>query len=307
MLWYDKSFCPDDIQHSEDKPKMSNGFGFKSEYFSDNDHGNVDDFDITLCSYLDEEDISRVPLIPNEPEFTDDRPYSAYDKIEKILYEAQKSNKDLFGEIINLTSSDDFTENNTEEPNTENYSDDLTKNNNDEDITASDKTCYTGPDTEIKFDSKYKNAVPIKSGKYFYYGTIDSEEKRTGKGRTITPEGITLYDGEYLYDKRDGFGVCYYKNGSINYVGNWTDNYRNGSGVGYRLSDGTMHAGKWANNSPDGYGARFDSEGNLIDVCEYENGVRCGKSISFDVDGNILVSIWDNGELVSEKIIEFGD
>lgn len=34
--------------------------------------------------------------------------YSAYDIIEKILVEAHKTNKDLFGEIINHTAEEDF-------------------------------------------------------------------------------------------------------------------------------------------------------------------------------------------------------
>lgn len=146
--------------------------------------------------------------------------------------------------------------------------------------------------------------IHTKSGKYTYYGNLDENNCRTGRGRTLSPDGLTSYEGDYREDKRDGFGVCYYNNGSINYVGNWTDNSRNGGGVGYRLSDGTMHAGKWNNNTPDGYGARFDKDGNLIDVCNYENGLRTGKSVSFDENGNIVVSVYENGEKVSEFLID---
>lgn len=84
--------------------------------------------------------------------------------------------------------------------------------------------------------------ILTKSGRYTYFGNLDENNCRTGRGRTVSPDGMTSYDGEYLDDRRNGFGVCYYNNGSINYVGNWTDNSRNGGGVGYRLSDGTMHA-----------------------------------------------------------------
>ena len=146
--------------------------------------------------------------------------------------------------------------------------------------------------------------ILTKSGRYTYFGNLDENNCRTGRGRTVSPDGMTSYDGEYLDDRRNGFGVCYYNNGSINYVGNWTDNSRNGSGVGYRLSDGTMHAGKWDNNTPDGYGARFDRNGNLIDVSNYENGVRTGKSVSFDENGNIVVSVYENGEKISEFLVD---
>ena len=155
-----------------------------------------------------------------------------------------------------------------------------------------------------EYEPRCDVVIHTKSGKYTYYGNLDENNCRTGRGRTVSPDGLTSYEGDYREDKRDGFGVCYYNNGSINYVGNWTDNSRNGGGVGYRLSDGTMHAGKWNNNTPDGYGARFDKDGNLIDVCNYENGLRTGKSVSFDENGNIVVSVYENGEKVSEFLVD---
>ena len=65
-----------------------------------------------------------------------------------------------------------------------------------------------------------------------------------------------------------------------------------------------MHAGKWDNNTPDGYGARFDRYGNLIDVSNYENGVRTCKSVSFDENVNIVVSVYENGEKISEFLVD---
>ena len=146
-------------------------------------------------------------------------------------------------------------------------------------------------------------ALETSSGIYSYYGELDENNLRSGRGRTVTPDGLTSYDGEYVDGKRHGFGVCYYKEGKINYSGNWNEGVRQGSGVGYRLSDGTMHAGGWKDNAPEGYGARFDKNGNLIDVSMYKNGVRDGKSVFFDEKGNVLISVWKKGELVSQKLI----
>ncbi len=146
-------------------------------------------------------------------------------------------------------------------------------------------------------------ALETSSGIYSYYGELDENNLRSGRGRTVTPDGLTSYDGEYVAGKRHGFGVCYYKEGKINYSGNWNEGVRQGSGVGYRLSDGTMHAGGWKGNAPEGYGARFDKNGNLIDVSMYKNGVRDGKSVFFDEKGNVLISVWKKGELVSQKLI----
>ena len=359
MLWYDASFLPSDMPFTEKKSYGNSGFVFNGDlfknYFVPENAYNLED-----CAYLTDEDI---PNVSDTAEPVSKKDHSAYDIIEKILVEAHKTNKDLFGEIINHTAEEDF------EPaevkivtgeKDEQLSDDEVEENShiseheiaddtdavaetsdeqtedSENVVTVDSTDEASEDEETDFEKVEANidihcqiddvpteesdeenpeiineeephcdvVILTKSGRYTYFGNLDENNCRTGRGRTVSPDGMTSYDGEYLDDRRNGFGVCYYNNGSINYVGNWTDNSRNGGGVGYRLSDGTMHAGKWDNNTPDGYGARFDRNGNLIDVSNYENGVRTGKSVSFDENGNIVVSVYENGEKISEFLVD---
>lgn len=359
MLWYDASFLPSDMPFTEKKSYGNSGFVFNGDLFK-NDFVPENAYNLEDCAYLTDEDI---PNISDTAEPVSKKDYSAYDIIEKILVEAHKTNKDLFGEIINHTAEEDF------EPaevkivtgeKDEQLSDDEVEENSQiseheiaddtdavaetadeqtedsENVVTIDSSGEASEDEETDFENVeanigthfQKDDVPTeesdeenpeivneeephcdvviltKSGRYTYFGNLDENNCRTGRGRTVSPDGMTSYDGEYLDDRRNGFGVCYYNNGSINYVGNWTDNSRNGGGVGYRLSDGTMHAGKWDNNTPDGYGARFDRNGNLIDVSNYENGVRTGKSVSFDENGNIVVSVYENGEKISEFLVD---
>lgn len=359
MLWYDASFLPSDMPFTEKKSYGNSGFVFNGDLFK-NDFVPENAYNLEDCTYLTDEDI---PNVSDTAEPVSKKDYSAYDIIEKILVEAHKTNKDLFGEIINHTAEEDF------EPaevkivtgeKDEQLSDDEVEENSQiseheiaddtdavaetadeqtedsESVVTVDSSGEASEDEETDFENVeanigthcHKDDVPTeesdeenpeivneeephcdvviltKSGRYTYFGNLDENNCRTGRGRTVSPDGMTSYDGEYLDDRRNGFGVCYYNNGSINYVGNWTDNSRNGGGVGYRLSDGTMHAGKWDNNTPDGYGARFDRNGNLIDVSNYENGVRTGKSVSFDENGNIVVSIYENGEKISEFLVD---
>lgn len=359
MLWYDASFLPSDMPFTEKKSYGNSGFVFNGDLFK-NDFVPENAYNLEDCAYLTDEDI---PNVSDTAEPVSKKDYSAYDIIEKILVEAHKTNKDLFGEIINHTAEEDF------EPaevkivtgeKDEQLSDDKVEENSqiseheiadDTDAVAEtadeqtedsvsavtvDSPDEVSEDEETDFENVEANigthcqiddvpteesdeenpeivneeephcdvVILTKSGRYTYFGNLDENNCRTGRGRTVSPDGMTSYDGEYLDDRRNGFGVCYYNNGSINYVGNWTDNSRNGGGVGYRLSDGTMHAGKWDNNTPDGYGARFDRNGNLIDVSNYENGVRTGKSVSFDENGNIVVSVYENGEKISEFLVD---
>lgn len=359
MLWYDASFLPSDMPFTEKKSYGNSGFVFNGDLFK-NDFVPENAYNLEDCTYLTDEDI---PNVSDTAEPVSKKDYSAYDIIEKILVEAHKTNKDLFGEIINHTAEEDF------EPaevkivtgeKDEQLSDDEVEENSQisedeiaddtdavaetadeqtedsESVVTVDSSGEASEDEETDFENVeanigthcHKDDVPTeesdeekleivneeephcdvviltKLGRYTYFGNLDENNCRTGRGRTVSPDGMTSYDGEYLDDRRNGFGVCYYNNGSINYVGNWTDNSRNGGGVGYRLSDGTMHAGKWDNNTPDGYGARFDRNGNLIDVSNYENGVRTGKSVSFDENGNIVVSVYENGEKISEFLVD---
>lgn len=359
MLWYDASFVPSDMPFTEKKSYGNSGFVFNGDLFK-NDFVPENAYNLEDCTYLTDEDI---PNVSDTAEPVSKKDYSAYDIIEKILVEAHKTNKDLFGEIINHTAEEDF------EPaevkivtgeKDEQLSDDEVEENSQiseheiaddtdavaetsdeqtedsENVVTIDSSGEASEDEETDFEKVEANigthcqiddvpteesdeenpeivneeephcdvVILTKSGRYTYFGNLDENNCRTGRGRTVSPDGMTSYDGEYLDDRRNGFGVCYYNNGSINYVGNWTDNSRNGGGVGYRLSDGTMHAGKWDNNTPDGYGARFDRNGNLIDVSNYENGVRTGKSVSFDENGNIVVSVYENGEKISEFLVD---
>lgn len=359
MLWYDASFLPSDMPFTEKKSYGNSGFVFNGDLFK-NDFVPENAYNLEDCAYLTDEDI---PNVSDTAEPVSKKDYSAYDIIEKILVEAHKTNKDLFGEIINHTAEEDF------EPaevkivtgeKDEQLSDDEVEENSQiseheiaddtdavaetadeqtgdsESVVTVDSSGEASEDEETDFENVESNigthcqiddvpteesdeenpeivneeephcdvVILTKSGRYSYFGNLDENNCRTGRGRTVSPDGMTSYDGEYLDDRRNGFGVCYYNNGSINYVGNWTDNSRNGGGVGYRLSDGTMHAGKWDNNTPDGYGARFDRNGNLIDVSNYENGVRTGKSVSFDENGNIVVSVYENGEKISEFLVD---
>lgn len=359
MLWYDASFLPSDMPFTEKKSYGNSGFVFNGDLFK-NDFVPENAYNLEDCAYLTDEDI---PNVSDTAEPVSKKDYSAYDIIEKILVEAHKTNKDLFGEIINHTAEEDFEpaevkivtgekdeqlSDDEVEENSQISEDEIADNTdavaeiadeqteNSESVVTVDSPDEASEDEETDFENVESNigthcqiddvpteesdeenpeivneeephcdvVILTKSGRYTYFGNLDENNCRTGRGRTVSPDGMTSYDGEYLDDRRNGFGVCYYNNGSINYVGNWTDNSRNGGGVGYRLSDGTMHAGKWDNNTPDGYGARFDRNGNLIDVSNYENGVRTGKSVSFDENGNIVVSVYENGEKISEFLVD---
>lgn len=311
MIWYDSSFAPkysvkeESKENTVSEPKPSR-FELETDKFLP-DYSPENPIDLSSLEYL--EDTFKEP----QPQIT------AYDRIEKILEEAHKTNKNLFGQIIEntcveiadeetelLDDSEELTEENMAESKAE-ISEKTQQASDTEEHTEESETTQEVREDIVKAEEEKKSdaVVSTTSGNYKYFGAVDENGLRTGRGRTVSPSGITAYDGEYAQGKRDGFGVFYYKNGDINYVGEWAQNRRSGAGVGYRTSDGTMHIGKWDSNTPCGYGARFNKDGTFIDVADYANGVKNGKCISLDENGNFYISIWENGKKISEHIIEW--
>ena len=321
MLWYDEIFKPEDlpVENLSADDNENSGFKFNNSDEIFESSQTVDSLNLSDAEYLDETTCNSTESENTSEEKTDkkenEQGYSAYDKIANILSEAHKTNKDLFGVIINQTSSDFYEQEKADEISEDSGTEEKAEDNNAEKgeeiiqpVSENSDSNFVVDETQEEYDSKENPdcnvIIHTKSGRYAYFGDVDENNNRTGRGRTVTPQGLTSYDGEYLDDKRNGFGVCYYKEGNINYVGSWINGKREGCGVGYRLSDGTMHAGKWSNNSPDGCGARFDSDGNFIDVCFYKAGKRNGKSISFDENGRVIIKNWVDGELVSEFVVD---
>lgn len=311
MIWYDSSFVPkysvkeESKENTVSEPKPSR-FELEADKFLP-DYSPENPIDLSSLEYL--EDTFKEP----QPQIT------AYDRIEKILEEAHKTNKNLFGQIIEntcveiadeetelLDDSEELTEENMAESKAE-ISEKTQQASDTEEHTEESETTQEVKEDIVKAEEEKKSdaVVSTTSGNYKYFGAVDENGLRTGRGRTVSPSGITAYDGEYAQGKRDGFGVFYYKNGDINYVGEWAQNRRSGAGVGYRTSDGTMHIGKWDSNIPCGYGARFNKDGTFLDVADYTNGKKNGKCISLDENGNFYISIWENGKKISEHIIEW--
>lgn len=303
MIWYDSSLAPASLLNDNERPLAEPE---KTELVL-----NVESF-LPDCQPKNPIDLSKLEYL--EDTFKEPVPQiTAYDRIEKILEEAHKTNKNLFGQIIEHSGvevADEEADNSTEiHKDCNGISDENSKN--DEQLLIKTVSADSAGEADESIDvitseedKKSDAVVSTSSGDYKYYGAVDDNGLRTGRGRTESPSGITAYDGEYAQGKRDGFGVFYYKNGDINYVGEWKENRRSGAGVGYRTSDGTMHIGRWESNSPTGYGARFDKNGSFIDVADYANGVKNGKCISLDDNGNFYISVWDNGKKISEHIIE---
>lgn len=153
-----------------------------------------------------------------------------------------------------------------------------------------------------------KNVVPIdkiirvsEDEVYNYFGGLNSDNRRDGRGRTVMKNGCTAYDGGYSNDMRSGFGVYYFRTGKICYVGDWENNRRNGVGISFNHNDRSMLIGSWENDCPKGMCAQFDKNGSFSFAGRWDGGSREGVGVLYTPDnGGVFVSSWEN-DVLSDK------
>jgi len=142
--------------------------------------------------------------------------------------------------------------------------------------------------------------------KGLYYGELDSDNNRSGYGRTVSSKGKTLYEGEYSNDMKNGFGVSYFKTGKVAHIGSYKDDKYNGVGIEFRATDGCMTVANYQNNSKELVQAKFDKQGNLIFAGNpfAKNGV----GVSFNPEnGEMFIPIVQNGDVQNRGTIISAD
>lgn len=145
------------------------------------------------------------------------------------------------------------------------------------------------------YKGNFKKVIKTdKDEKYFYFGEADGL-KRQGYGITATSEGVPVYAGDYMADKRDGFGVYYYDTGEVCYMGHFEGNKRCRAGVSLSKDHGLLHVGSWSDDRPVGISSVFDDNGNLIFAGKLDNGVKTGPGFTYDnKTGRLFVAVFEN-------------
>lgn len=143
---------------------------------------------------------------------------------------------------------------------------------------------------------------------YYYYGELDADNNRSGRGKTLMADGKTAYEGDYINDMRDGVGSFYFKDGSLCYWGQWSKNQRSGFGIGISSETGFAHIGSWDNNKPTGIGARFDKDGKFMYLDSACHKINGGIRVTGFTDNSLFVEVWDEKTLkVIKKEISLED
>ena len=204
--------------------------------------------------------------------------------IDSILLDAHTTAAEFM-----LDRAEDFTEESTEEVK-EDVSPSL--------VISSDYIKENEPDAVIESNGC----------EYYYYGDVDENNKRNGRGRTLMADGKTAYEGDYINDMRSGIGSFYYKDGSLCYWGDWRGNQRNGFGVGISSETGVAHIGTWRENKPVGIGVRFDNNGNFMYLDSASQKINGGIRVTGFTDNSLIVEFWDENSLkVIKKEISVED
>ena len=228
--------------------------------------------DTTAYSNANTESSEAVELLSMDDEAIDDYVSTL---IDSILQEAHTTAAEFM-----LDRADDFTEETAQTTEDTVESEEIV-------VVSEDYIAENEPDAVIESNGC----------EYFYYGDVDENNRRCGRGRTLMADGKTAYEGEYLDDMRCGMGSFYYKDGSLCYWGNWNENQRNGFGVGISSESGISHIGTWQDNKPVGVGVRYDSNGNFMYLDSASHKTNGGIRVTGFTENSLVVEFWDETSL----------
>jgi hypothetical protein len=158
-----------------------------------------------------------------------------------------------------------------------------------------------------------------------YIGEFKNNMKH-GKGKEETIEHI--YEGDYLYDKKEGIGKLKYKGISDCYQGHFKDNSITGTGLYkwsnddtfegtflngkmhgkgiYRWPDGGEYEGEYVNNLKEGYGVFKWSNGKIYKGY-FAKGKPHGNGIMFIENDKYDVEFKEGKLVKSEKLIDLSE
>ena len=88
-------------------------------------------------------------------------------------------------------------------------------------------------------------------------GELDSNGKRTGKGKMTYDAGAT-YEGDFVNDKYEGYGTYTWDDKDV-YEGEWKDGERHGKGV-FRSGDGVVEYSMYEAGAPKGDGVSWEPD-----------------------------------------------
>ncbi|ERN17043.1 hypothetical protein AMTR_s00044p00037180 [Amborella trichopoda] len=121
-----------------------------------------------------------------------------------------------------------------------------------------------------------------------------------GKGRLTLTDG-SFYDGMWRQGKRSGLGTFYYSNGDM-FQGSWREDLIHGKGWFYFHTGDRWFANFWKGKA-NGEG-RFYSKDGYVFFGHFQDGWRHGQCLYIEADGTRWVEVWNEGVLVSRKLLE---
>ncbi|XP_055897562.1 radial spoke head 1 homolog [Biomphalaria glabrata] len=129
-----------------------------------------------------------------------------------------------------------------------------------------------------------------------YIGDRNEKNERHGKGRALLPNR-DVYDGNYMFGKRDGQGVYKFKNKlakNARYIGNYVQGKKQGFGK-FIYPDGSRYEGNWVDDLKEGQGKYFYVNGDVYSG-DWSKGLRHGKGTYTYANGTKYVGSWCKGK-----------
>lgn len=158
----------------------------------------------------------------------------------------------------------------------------------------------------INIDSEAKLKVLVGASRakvaWFYIGTIDPKTNmKHGYGMHITEKG-TLYEGQFVNDKKSGIGRCFWTSGSY-FVGKYKNGVAEGDGK-LVYKDGSIYEGPLENNKLCGTGKLLYFNGDIYEG-QFANDLREGQGKQQFTNGASYEGEWKENKMHGQGTIYY--
>lgn len=157
-----------------------------------------------------------------------------------------------------------------------------------------------------QYEGEWEGNYPSGRGEYVfkdgsrYIGSF-SKGLRHGSGTLYYADGQTIYDGEWVHDKKHGSAKITFVNGV--YEGDMMNDVKEGVGV-YSYKNGDVYEGSWKDNKKHGVGVYRFAGGRGFYKGTWVNGLKDNIGILEISDGKRFQERWNMGKHISKTRIE---
>ena len=148
-----------------------------------------------------------------------------------------------------------------------------------------DKLEENGKTIKEFFSSKKEGKINYEDGTYYIGESLIN--LRHGRGIIYNKDNKEIYNGDFIFNKKEGEGKYLYENDDY-YIGHWLNDLENGKGIIYNKNGDILYDGDFVNGKKEGNGKWIFEDGKFYYIGQFSNNLRNGKGKTYYKNGDLL-------------------